>query len=122
MPTNILLVEDTPGIRDALAQILRQEGYQVATARDGEEALRLLRAGTPVSVILFDLFMPNLDGSGLIAELKKNPQWAAIPTVLMSADSAILAKESKYGVDAYLDKPIKLDALFSVLSRFRADQ
>jgi len=116
MPTNVLLVEDTEGIRRALAEILRLEGYEVTIAIDGDEALKKLRSGTKASVILLDMIMPRMDGAALVGELKKNPEWAAIPTIVMSARDGA---QAPMPADAFLSKPINLDALFSLLERYR---
>lgn len=116
MPTSILLVEDSAGIRDALTQILRVEGYRVEGVRNGTEALKRLQSGKRFSVILVDLNMPGMDGATFLQEVKKVPAWSSIPAVLMSAD----ARRDGIPADGFVDKPIDLPKLFSILERFTA--
>ena len=77
----ILLVDDDPHLLVVLAEQLRDDGYEVATARDGQEALRRLEAGWP-DLILLDLMMPRLDGLALARQIKTE---ADLPIIVLSA-------------------------------------
>ncbi len=77
----ILLVDDDPNLRVVLAEQLRDDGYDVATARDGQEALRRLDAGWP-DLILLDLMMPRIDGLALARQIKAE---ADLPIIVLSA-------------------------------------
>jgi two-component system KDP operon response regulator KdpE len=77
----ILLVDDDPHLLVVLAEQLRDDGYEVATARDGQEALRRLEAGWP-DLILLDLMMPRLDGLALARQIKAE---ADLPIIVLSA-------------------------------------
>ena len=65
MPTQILVVDDDPSILALVAEILRDEGYEVATARNGAEALERVAETVP-AVLVTDLMMPVMDGSALV--------------------------------------------------------
>ena len=80
-PQRILLVDDDPNLRVVLAEQLRDDGYDVATARDGQEALRRLDAGWP-DLILLDLMMPHIDGLALARRIKAE---ADLPIIVLSA-------------------------------------
>jgi DNA-binding response OmpR family regulator len=80
-PRRILLVDDDPNLLVVLAEQLRDDGYEVATARDGQEALRRLEAGWP-DLILLDLMMPKVDGLALAREIKAA---ADLPIIVLSA-------------------------------------
>jgi DNA-binding response OmpR family regulator len=77
----ILLVDDDPNLLVVLADQLRHDGYDVSTARDGQEALRRLDAGWP-DLILLDLMMPRVDGLALAREIKAA---ADLPIIVLSA-------------------------------------
>ena len=80
-PRRILLVDDDPSLLVVLAEQLSDDGYEVATARDGQEALRRLEAGWP-DLILLDLMMPRVDGLALARQIKAG---ADLPIIVLSA-------------------------------------
>ncbi len=80
----ILIVDDDAFIRRPLEFILREEGYQPATAADAAEGLRAVEA-CPPDLIFLDVMMPGKDGLTWCAELKRDPRYAEIPVVLLSA-------------------------------------
>ncbi|MFI5258275.1 MAG: response regulator transcription factor [Candidatus Limnocylindrales bacterium] len=80
-PRRILLVDDDPSLLVVLAEQLRDDGYEVATARDGQEALRRLEAGWP-DLILLDLMMPRIDGLAFARQIKAE---ADLPIIVLSA-------------------------------------
>ncbi len=79
----ILLAEDDRFLRKAAEATLRQHGFSVVTAVDGEEAIRLAQAEAP-ALILLDLIMPKIQGFEVLRALKANPATAAIPVIVMS--------------------------------------
>jgi CheY-like chemotaxis protein len=86
-PATILVVEDDEDIREAIGEILLQEGYDVALAENGQEALEKLGELRRPCLLLVDLVMPKMDGWDLMAALSKNDRLATIPVVVMSAAS-----------------------------------
>jgi DNA-binding response OmpR family regulator len=80
-PRRILLVDDDANLLVALAEQLRDDGFEVATARDGQEALRRLETGWP-DLIILDLMMPRVDGLALAREIKSA---ADLPIIVLSA-------------------------------------
>jgi PAS domain S-box-containing protein len=83
-PCSVLLVEDDEISRAMLASMLAREGWHVATAGDGVEALRLLEDSTP-HLILLDLMMPNMDGFEFALELRRRDQWRHVPVAVLTA-------------------------------------
>jgi two-component system response regulator MprA len=79
---SILVVDDDPGIRDALALLLEDEGYVVLTAPDGLAALEAVARDSP-DLVITDLHMPGLDGVGLIERLQS--EWPDLPIFIVSA-------------------------------------
>jgi signal transduction histidine kinase/DNA-binding response OmpR family regulator len=83
-PCTILLVEDDPTNRELMQQMLEKEGWNVTPAENGRVALACLQAVQP-ELILLDLLMPEMDGFGVVATLKKHPVWRSIPIVVITA-------------------------------------
>jgi CheY-like chemotaxis protein len=85
----ILLVEDDELLRGAMQMVLEWEGYRVACAGDGRQALDYLRAGERPALILLDMMLPGLDGWQFRQEQRRDPGLAAVPVVVVSGlDSA----------------------------------
>lgn len=105
----ILIVDDDAGSRKALAEVLTDEGYSVATAGDGADAMTYLRQGHRPRVILLDLMMPGVDGWDFRAEQKRDTALADIPVIAISAAGKLM------DADHSLRKPIKIEALLKLL-------
>jgi CheY-like chemotaxis protein len=116
--TRILIIEDDLDIRTDLAEVLRDEGYEVTTAADGFEALRLLRAGLSPGVILLDLMMPIMDGWQFRIEQLQDPALAGFPVLLLSGAGDVRGHTADLRVSGYVEKPIRLDALLEAVSCF----
>ena len=82
---SILIVEDDSDLREALSEVLRDEGYSVESAADGREALDRLRRDLRPSLILLDLTMPVMNGWQFRAEQRRDPALSEIPVVVLSA-------------------------------------
>jgi signal transduction histidine kinase len=102
---HVLVVDDNADLR-AYASRLLAEQYAVTTAADGREALAAARARLP-DLVLTDVMMPNLDGFGLIRELRADPVLSAVPVILLSARAGEEARLEgmTQGADDYLVKP-----------------
>jgi len=81
----VLVIEDDSDLRESLSQALRDYGFAVTPASNGQQALELLRTGTRPSVILLDLMMPVLNGWELRDALREDPALAGIPQLVISA-------------------------------------
>lgn len=115
---HILVVDDDLYIREMLGELLRDEGFTVATARHGGEALDYLRAAArPPCVILLDLMMPQMNGWEFRAAQREDAALARIPVVTMSAHADLLRPAATLDVAAHLAKPISLPDLFATLER-----
>ena len=115
---SILVVDDDPDVRDAVAAVLVDEGYQVSSARNGREALDQLRQHTKPSLILLDMVMPDMDGWRFRMELKKHPDLAEIPVVILSAHGNVRDAALALGVSDYLRKPLRIESLLEVAERY----
>jgi two-component system chemotaxis response regulator CheY len=115
MAHNILVVDDSTAIRKILIRVLRQTGLpidEVFEARDGVEALEIVR-NYPLKLILSDINMPNMDGLGLLAELKADPQWRHLPVVMITTEGSQekVGQAIKLGSTAYIRKPFTAEQI-----------
>jgi CheY-like chemotaxis protein len=116
----VLLAEDDPALRRYLEIVIQRAGYEVVSAADGLEAMKLLLS-TSVDLVVTDALMPNLNGYELSRFVRSSPQLSALPIVLLSALDPKNA-EAEY-VDAFISKPVAPDELLNCLSRLsKADQ
>jgi DNA-binding response OmpR family regulator len=117
-PLSALVVDDSQVIRDLIAVNLQLEGFEVTTAGDGEEALRLAADIVP-DVITLDVMMPRLSGLDTLVRLRADPRTASVPVVMVTgrAQPADVARGEELGVDAYLTKPFEPAELIEVVLR-----
>ena len=106
----VLVVDDDPGIRESVTEVLSAEGYRVLEAPDGEEALVLLDGLEERCVVLLDLAMPRMNGLELLKELSRSGRSERFPVVVMSANAHPRELEFPQVV-ALLRKPFELDEL-----------
>jgi two-component system, chemotaxis family, chemotaxis protein CheY len=115
-PHKILVVDDDVDIVDALLDALTDEGYTVAVANDGFEALSYLRSSPAPCLILLDWMMPRCDGPTFREKQRADPALASIPVVLVTADPRVAEKSRELGAVANLRKPIDLDELLRLIA------
>jgi two-component system alkaline phosphatase synthesis response regulator PhoP len=112
---SILVVDDEPNLRHSLSYALRQEGYEVATAEDGERALELFRSAHPDLVVL-DVMLPKMDGLAVCRAIRRESD---VPVIMLTARSGELDTivGLEVGADDYLAKPFSTREL---IARIRA--
>jgi hypothetical protein len=112
----ILVIDDEQTVRDLMRRFLAREGFDVVTAKDGEEGLALARRLRP-ALITLDVLMPGLDGWSVLQALKAAPDLAEIPVVMLT----IVDEKNKgyaLGASDYVTKPIDRERLRALLGRF----
>ncbi len=112
MPKRILLVDDEPSILLSQEFLMEQEGYDIKTATDGEEALEAVRELLP-DLILLDVMMPKRDGFEVCQTIRANPEWKAIKIILLTAKGREVDQEKglAMGADDYVTKPFSTQEL-----------
>jgi CheY-like chemotaxis protein len=110
----VLVVDDEIAIVDLLADMLSDEGYQVAKAHDGRTALALLRAGMRPQIVITDLMMPNLDGIGLYHAIRSEFPRDRIGVLLMSAGKKARIDDPHA---LFLPKPFSVVDLLDAIER-----
>jgi class 3 adenylate cyclase len=113
-PPLLLAVDDTPENLEILRLRLEAQGYEVAEAADGEEALAKAREIRP-DLVLLDIMMPKLDGIETVREMKRDPALRSIPVILVTAkaDTKDVVQGLDAGADDYLTKPFEHAALLA---------
>jgi chemosensory pili system protein ChpA (sensor histidine kinase/response regulator) len=113
----VLVVDDSVSVRRVQTRMLESLGCDVVAANDGLHALECLREHS-FHMILTDLEMPRLNGFELIAEIKSNPTWATVPTIVISSRSAdkYVAKAMNLGATSFLFKPFTEAQISSLLN------
>lgn len=109
----VLVVDDMASTRALLGDMLRELGFDnIATARNGSEALRRLREGD-TDLIISDQMMDGMTGTELLEVLRSSPEFSAIPFIMVSAvrDAPSIDSALDLGVDDYLAKPISMGLL-----------
>ncbi len=114
---SVLIIDDDQDIRDLLVEILRDEGYSIATASNGVEALEVLETVLP-RLILLDLNMPVMSGTEFNDARRKDPALRAIPTIVMTAADRIKNRVEGFDIVDAVPKPIHLDHLLRLVSKF----
>jgi CheY-like chemotaxis protein len=108
--STVLVVDDDPGIRESIREVLSSEGYRILEAGDGQEALRHLERLRERCVVLLDLAMPRMSGTEVLAELSRRGQTDRTPVLVMSANAQPRDLDFPQVV-ALLRKPFELDEL-----------
>ncbi len=118
MGKKIITVDDSTSVRQMVSFTLKDAGYEVMEAVDGRDALSKLNGGQ-VHMVITDLNMPNLDGIGLIRELRANPNYKFTPIVMLTTESQDSKKQEgkAAGATGWIVKPFKPDQLLAVVKK-----
>lgn len=114
----IMTVDDSASVRQMVAFTLKQAGFEVVEACDGQDALNRMN-GSKVHMVITDLNMPNLDGIGLIKGVRAKPDHKFIPIVMLTTESQIEKKQEgkEAGATGWIVKPFKPDQLLAVIRK-----
>ena len=112
----VLVIDDSNTIRRSAEIFLKQGGYQVVLAEDGFDALAKINDHRP-HLIFCDILMPRLDGYQTCAIIKRNPQFAGVPVIMLSSKDGLFdkARGRMVGSEDYLTKPFTKDQLLQAV-------
>jgi two-component system alkaline phosphatase synthesis response regulator PhoP len=110
----ILIVEDDPSVLRATSYILEKEGYEVISAQNGLEGLKMAKDSNP-DLLLLDVMLPGIDGFEICHSLRGEPKTADLPILMFSAKGQESDKATglKVGADEYITKPVDREVLLS---------
>jgi two-component system chemotaxis response regulator CheY len=108
-----MVVDDSKAVRMILSRILREVGYEVWEAADGDEALTKLSAGQSISLILVDWNMPKLDGLGFVRRLRSDPRNAEVKVMMVTTETEIerMVEALEAGANEYVMKPFTAEII-----------
>ncbi len=112
----VLIVDDSPALREDMAITLEMSGFEVSVASDGVEALRVMAEGPHPNVILLDLLMPGMDGPQFLEHLRATPGNEDVAVVVVTGLTSPHVRRL-VKADAFLFKPFGIDELTSVVRR-----
>ena len=112
---SILIVDDEPSILQSLSGLLTDEGFEVITANNGYEALKMIDAETP-DLVLLDIWMPGIDGIETLKEIKKSS--AALPVIIITGHGNVetAVKATKLGAFDLMEKPLNIDKVIVAIN------
>ena len=112
MTRTVLIVDDEPNIVLSLKFLVSQQGYEVRTAGNGEEALQSLREKVP-DLVLLDIMMPKPDGYEVCQIIRSTPEWKEIPVIMLTAKGRDVERQKglAMGADDYITKPFATNEL-----------
>lgn len=116
-PNRILLVDDEPGLREAVQAYLEDSGFEVTTAANPQHAFQVLSTAQP-DLVISDIMMPGMDGYQFLEKLRKLETYGQLPVVFLTAKGMTADRILGYrsGVDAYLPKPFDPDELVAIVA------
>ncbi len=114
----IMTVDDSASIRQMVSFTLKKAGYQVVEAKDGQDALNKIKS-QPVKMLITDLNMPNLDGLGLIKQVRAIATFKYIPIIMLTTESQDSKKKEgkQAGATGWIVKTFKPDKLLAVVKK-----
>ena len=116
MSAQLLLVDDEPGLREAVKDYLQESGFNVQVASNAREGWELVQKNTP-DLVISDVMMPQVDGYQFLKQLRDDPRFKTLPVVFLTAKGMTTDRIQGYqaGVDAYLSKPFDPDELVAIV-------
>lgn len=118
--TKVLVVDDDPDLVAVCSLVLEYEGYDIAVARNGVEAYKVLSEAGPNApdVVLMDVMMPVMDGITVCKMVKRDPHTRDLPVIIMSASESLREQARNASADAVIAKPFDIDYLVSTVHQF----
>ncbi|MFN6567898.1 DNA-binding response regulator [Nostoc minutum NIES-26] len=116
MSAQLLLVDDEPGLREAVKDYLQESGFSVQVASNAREGWDWMQQNTP-DLVISDIMMPQVDGYQFLKQLREDPRFQALPVIFLTAKGMTGDRIQGYqaGVDAYLPKPFDPDELVAIV-------
>jgi two-component system chemotaxis response regulator CheY len=118
MAKTILIVDDSASMRQVIGIALKDAGYELIEAGDGNEALKKLD-GAKIHLIISDINMPNMDGISFVREVKQNPRYKFTPIIMLTTEVNQAKKDAakEAGAKAWVNKPFQPKTLLEAVSK-----
>lgn len=117
MSAKLLLVDDEPGLREAVQAYLEDSDFQVQVASNARDAWEILQKNLP-DLVISDIMMPQVDGYQFLKQMREDPRFKALPVIFLTARGMKSDRIQGYqaGCDAYLPKPFDPDELVAIIN------
>ena len=117
MAEQLLLVDDEPGLRQAVQAYLEDSGFTVHVASNARDGWELLQKTSP-DLVISDIMMPQVDGYQFLKQMREDPRFQALPVIFLTARGMTADRIQGYqsGCDAYISKPFDPDELVAIVS------
>lgn len=121
MSARLLLVDDEPGLREAVQAYLEDSNFVVEVASNARDGWELLQKHNP-DLLISDIMMPQVDGYQFLKQVREDPRYKALPVVFLTAKGMTSDRIQGYtaGCDAYLSKPFDPDELVAIITNLLA--
>ncbi|MDH5497302.1 MAG: response regulator [Nitrospira sp.] len=118
---HLLLVEDEPDTAELVTLIMKEQGYHVVHAPDGQVALEKIALMPAPSLVLLYIQLPHVDGIAILETIRATPDWEHVPVVMLTGvtDPQSIKKAAALKVQEYVLKPFKRETLLSYVERAR---
>jgi two-component system chemotaxis response regulator CheY len=115
----ILLVDDSPSVRQQVRLALTEAGYPVVEANDGLDGLAKLAATPDVGLIISDINMPRMNGLDMVEKVKSEAKHVTLPVLMLTSEGqpALIERAKKAGVKGWVVKPFKADMLLAAVKK-----
>lgn len=119
MSKTIMVVDDSSGVRQIVSFVVRNSGYEVVEAEDGLDALAKLDDQSSLSLIITDLYMPRLDGIGLIKSVRNHKTHGLTPIIMITTewDESKQSEGQEAGATDWIPKPFRPEQLMEAIDK-----
>lgn len=122
MSKRVLIIDDSPTIRQQVRLTLTKAGFDVVEAVDGVEGKDRIGADGAIAVVICDVNMPRMNGIDLVRAVKSDPSYAQLPIVMLTTEAKpeLMQKAKSYGAKAWIVKPFKPELLTAAVNKLAA--
>lgn len=115
----ILTVDDSKTMREMVNTTLKEAGFEVIEAEDGQNALEVLQKNSKVDLIITDIYMPKMDGIEFIKALRANPDYKFVPVIVLTTEAGSATKErgKEAGATGWVVKPFNPEKMLQIVNK-----
>jgi two-component system chemotaxis response regulator CheY len=113
MPKTILVVDDSGTVRQQVSMALKQAGFEIAEAADGQEGLAIIEASGNIDMVVCDVHMPKMNGLEMVEAVKRKPEYKALPILMLTTDGqpSLIKRAKDAGAVGWIVKPFNATQL-----------
>ncbi|MDB4987887.1 MAG: response regulator [Myxococcaceae bacterium] len=119
VPKKVLIVDDSPTVRQQVSLALKQAGLEVVEATDGVEGLKAIASDRSIGLVVLDINMPNMNGLDMLEAVKADRQNAQLPVILLTSEGqpALMERGKRAGAKGWIVKPFKAELLVAAVKK-----